>query len=118
VTHFCNHCEDFENPVTPTSGISVPYPLIAGVCIEVHLHHECAVDWSKDFNIPKYSYVGVLEALGMFRGLQLRVAKKVGVDATFVSRVARGERSSDEVMAALMEELDSIRDYLNRMREH
>jgi transcriptional regulator with XRE-family HTH domain len=66
----------------------------------------------------KYSYVGVLEVLGMFRGLQQRVAKKVGVDAAFVSRVARGERSSEKVMAALMEELDAIRDYLNRMPEH
>lgn len=66
----------------------------------------------------KYSYVGVLEVLGMFRGLQLRVARKVGVDATFVSRVARGERTSVKVMAALMEELDIIRDYLNHMREH
>jgi hypothetical protein len=65
----------------------------------------------------KYSYVGVLEVLGMFRGLQQRVAKKVGVDATFVSRVARGERKSEAVMAALKEELDTIRDYLNRMPE-
>jgi transcriptional regulator with XRE-family HTH domain len=66
----------------------------------------------------KYSYVGVLEVLGMFRGFQQRLAKKAGVDATFVSRVARGERKSEAVMAALMEELDTIRDYLNRLPEH
>ena len=53
----------------------------------------------------------------MFHGLQARVAKKVGVDATFVSRVARGERRSEQVMKALVEELDIIRDYLNRTRE-
>ena len=64
-----------------------------------------------------YSYVGGLEVLGMFHGLQARVAKKVGVDATFVSRVARGERRSEQVMKALVEELDIIRDYLNRTRE-
>jgi hypothetical protein len=63
----------------------------------------------------KYSYVGVLEVLGMFRGFQQRVAKKVGVDSTLVSR---GERKSKKVMTALMEELDTIRDYLNRMPEH
>jgi hypothetical protein len=66
----------------------------------------------------KYSYVGVLEVLGMFRGLQQRVAKKVGLDAAFVSRVARGERSSERVMTALMEEWDAIRDYLTGMPEH
>jgi hypothetical protein len=52
VTHFCNHCENFENPVTPASGISVPCPVGVGAHIDVHLHHECAEAWSKDFNIP------------------------------------------------------------------
>lgn len=52
MTHFCNHCEDFENPVTPTSGISVLFPVNADLQIEVHLHNECAEAWSKDFNIP------------------------------------------------------------------
>ena len=53
--------------------------------------------------------------LGTFHGLQARVAEKVGVDPTFVSRVARGERKSDKVMKALREELEAIRDRLNRM---
>jgi hypothetical protein len=52
VTHFCNHCENFENPVTPTSGIAIAFPVNAELQIEVHLHHECAEAWSKDFNIP------------------------------------------------------------------
>jgi hypothetical protein len=52
VTYFCNHCENFENPVTSTNGISLPSPVAAGVQIDVHLHHECAEAWSKDFNIP------------------------------------------------------------------
>jgi hypothetical protein len=52
VTHVCNHCENFENPVTPTSGISIPFPVNAELQIEVHLHHECAEAWSKDFNMP------------------------------------------------------------------
>ena len=52
MARFCNHCENFENPVTPTTGISIPYRATEGVQIEVHLHHECAEAWSKDFNIP------------------------------------------------------------------
>jgi hypothetical protein len=52
VTHFCNHRENLENPVTPPSGIPVPYPVGVGAHIDVHLHHECAEAWSKDFNIP------------------------------------------------------------------
>jgi hypothetical protein len=68
--------------------------------------------------LRKYFHVGVLKALGRFRGLLARVAKKVKVDSTFVSHVLRGDRKSEKVMAALTEELDSIRDYLNRMRKH
>ena len=52
VTRFCNHCENFENPVTSASGISVPCPVGVGAYIDVHLHHECAEAWSRDFNIP------------------------------------------------------------------
>lgn len=42
VTHFCNHCENFENPVTPASGISVPFLVNAELQIDVYLHRECA----------------------------------------------------------------------------
>jgi hypothetical protein len=52
VTHFCNHCENFEDPVSLTTGISIPVRVSAELQIEVHLHHECAEAWSKDFNIP------------------------------------------------------------------
>jgi hypothetical protein len=52
VTHFCNHCEDFERPVSLASGISIPFPVSAELQIEVYLHRECAEAWSKDFNIP------------------------------------------------------------------
>jgi hypothetical protein len=52
VTHFCNHCENFESPVTSTNGISIAYPVDAELQIDVHLHNECAEAWSKDFDIP------------------------------------------------------------------
>jgi len=33
----------------------------------------------------------------LYRGLYVRIARKLGVDASYVSRVARGDRRSSEV---------------------
>jgi predicted transcriptional regulator len=44
----------------------------------------------------------------LFRGRYSRVAKKLGVDASYVSRVARGERQSAEIERALNAELVRI----------
>jgi len=52
--------------------------------------------------------------LSIFRGLYQRVAAKLGVDPSYVSRVARGERTSALVLAALQEEMDVIRHHLNQ----
>src|SRR5271170_3553573 len=52
--------------------------------------------------------------LSIFRGLYQRVAAKLGVDPSYVSRVARGERKSAAVLAALQEEMELIREHLNR----
>jgi len=41
----------------------------------------------------------------MFAGVYARVAKDLGRDPSFVSRVARGERQSPEVLRALEAEL-------------
>lgn len=43
-----------------------------------------------------------------YRGLYARVARQLGVDRSFVSRVARGERRSKEVEEALQKELRRI----------
>jgi hypothetical protein len=55
--------------------------------------------------------------LAVFRGLYQRVAGKLGVDPSFVSRVARGERRSPAVLAALREEMSVIREHLNKLDE-
>ena len=39
-------------------------------------------------------------------GIYSRVARKLGVHRSYVSRVARGERSSEEIEAALLQELN------------
>jgi len=42
------------------------------------------------------------------RGLYGRVADRLRVDPSFVSRVARGERQSEEIEAALIQEMRAI----------
>jgi hypothetical protein len=41
-------------------------------------------------------------------GVYNRVAEKLGVHASYVSRVAKGVRSSEAILQALVEELSSI----------
>jgi len=52
----------------------------------------------------------------LYRGLYGRIAKKLGLDASYVSRVARGERYSKEVETALREEIDAISNNLRSAR--
>ncbi len=44
----------------------------------------------------------------LYRGIYSRVADKLGVDPSYVSRVARGERESEKVTSALDSELAHI----------
>lgn len=44
----------------------------------------------------------------LLRGLYARVARKLKVDPSFVSRVVRGERASVAVQAALEKEFEDI----------
>jgi hypothetical protein len=54
-----------------------------------------------------------IPSVSLFRGVYNRVAKRLGVDPSYVSRVARGERKSASVEQALAEEVRAIRDHLN-----
>jgi transcriptional regulator with XRE-family HTH domain len=50
----------------------------------------------------------------LYRGLYVRIARKLGVDASYVSRVARGDRRSPEVESALRQALEEIDQQLGR----
>lgn len=50
----------------------------------------------------------------LYRGLYVRIARKLGVDASYVSRVARGDRRSPEVESALRQALAEIDQQLGR----
>lgn len=54
-----------------------------------------------------------IPSVSLFRGIYNRVAKRLGVDPSYVSRVARGERKSALVEKALAEEVRLIREHLN-----
>jgi len=49
-----------------------------------------------------------LEQMTMYRGIYSRVARRLGVDPSYVSRVARGDRSSQAVSDALQAEIQKI----------
>jgi hypothetical protein len=59
------------------------------------------------------SNMNFIPSVSLFRGIYNRVAKRLGVDPSYVSRVARGERKSAVVEKALAEEVRVIRDHLN-----
>jgi hypothetical protein len=50
----------------------------------------------------------------LYRGLYVRIARKLCVDPSYVSRVARGERRSRTIESALQEELQTINQQLGR----
>jgi hypothetical protein len=56
--------------------------------------------------------------VSLFRGLYARVARKLGVDVSYVSRIARGERKSKAADKALTKEfrrvVASMRNHLGR----
>src|SRR5215475_15271318 len=50
----------------------------------------------------------------LYRGLYGRIARKLGVDPSYVSRVARGDRHSPQIENALSRELERINTRLGR----
>jgi len=49
-----------------------------------------------------------LQLASLTRGLYKRVADKLGVDPSYVSRVARGERKSPKIEASLNREISML----------
>jgi hypothetical protein len=50
----------------------------------------------------------VLNRHQLYRGIYSRVAKELGIDRSYVSRVASGERKSEKVQKALLRELQRV----------
>ena len=63
-------------------------------------------------NIPANRQIDSPQML--YRGLYVRIAQKLGVDPSYVSRVARGDRRSSQIENALREALDAIDQQLGR----
>ena len=58
--------------------------------------------------LPDITKTTELKRYSLYRGLYARVAREVGVDRSYVSRVARGERRSEEIEQALRSEFRRI----------
>jgi hypothetical protein len=58
------------------------------------------------------SDIALLKAHALHTGLYGRVANKLGVDASYVSRVAAGERNVPRIRRAIVDELRKIQRYL------
>jgi len=52
----------------------------------------------------------------LYRGIYSRVARELGIDRSYVSRVASGERRSPKVEAALRKEIKRIEKLANRSK--
>jgi hypothetical protein len=57
---------------------------------------------------------GIQSPHTLYRGLYVRIARKLGVDPSYVSRVARGHRRSSQVESALREAQEEINRQLGR----
>jgi transcriptional regulator with XRE-family HTH domain len=55
--------------------------------------------------MPREPQPNPAEIIADFRGVYARVARKLNVSASQVSRVACGNRNSEEIMTALHEEI-------------
>ena len=86
----------------------------ATICVSLTLHPICCPPERLVMNGDKVdSNTTSTPSISLFRGIYNRVAKRLGVDPSYVSRVARGERKSAVVEKALAEEVRLIRDHLN-----
>ena len=72
---------------------------------------ELAVDMARPHVVASVSAeVGVVSS---FRGLYARIARKLKVSPSMVSRVADGHRNSPKIQAALREEMEGLKQKLN-----
>jgi len=47
----CNQCEDKVNLVTDVNGMTLKYPILDNVQLNVILHNTCVAIWCSDFGI-------------------------------------------------------------------
>jgi hypothetical protein len=65
-------------------------------------------------NSSTHAHAEIRSPQTLYRGLYGRIARKLGVDPSYVSRVARGDRRSDEVESALGQALAEINQQLSQ----
>jgi len=67
----------------------------------------------KEMNLPRIAKSArdeiLLESHQLHLGLFKRISQRLGIDPSYVSKVAGGSRTSESVMRILMSELNAIR---------
>lgn len=58
--------------------------------------------------MKKSVLVSCSTAVSLFRGLYARVSRDLGLDVSYISRIARGERKSEVAEEALNREFDRV----------
>jgi hypothetical protein len=54
------------------------------------------------------SHKGIADLVTEYRGIYNRIAAQTGVDPSYVSRIARGERTNAQVESALLKEVSRL----------
>ncbi len=65
-------------------------------------------DMSTEAKAPIVIGPTISDVLAGYRGVYARVAEKLGVDASYISRIADGSRSNLTIQKALIEEIQSL----------
>lgn len=63
---------------------------------------------STEAKTPIVSELTISDVLAGYRGVYARVAQKLGVDASYISRIADGSRSNLAIQKALIEEIQNL----------
>jgi hypothetical protein len=82
---------------------ATPLLIVAALCVTIG-DRKGGADMSK----PTPTDSRLLELHQLHLGLYARIAKKLNVTPSYISRVARGERESSKVMSALLTELRKL----------
>jgi transcriptional regulator with XRE-family HTH domain len=90
--HARRHDPSSEHPIQPAA----------------FLHASCWCEAMSEKKPEKVKVTRIHKYVQSLCGMYSRVARKLGVDRSYVSRVARGERHSEEIELALNREFEQV----------
>ena len=96
--HFCGHCDNHDDPVTAENGLRLSGNAASGVQSEIHLHHQCASEWSERFNASSPSgAVAVSENHITKRDVRILIADDIPTILQLVKNILNAHPSFEVV---------------------